>query len=76
MIGSTPALFRRHVPKRSHDQAGSRQARVYGGKAGHAEVEELHVAIGQHEDVAWLDIPVNDALAVRIFDALTHLDHQ
>ncbi len=43
--------------------------------SGHTEIEELGVAIRQDHDVAWLDVRVNDAAAMRILQRFAYLPH-
>jgi hypothetical protein len=70
-------LLRRHVLKRAEDRPRRRQMRRGRRQPrqartrdrpcdslGQPEVEQLHAGFRQH-DVAWLQIPVNDARAVR-----------
>jgi hypothetical protein len=77
-----PGLLGRHVGERPHDRAleGAVAPAPRGGvrvprrrEAGEAEVEHLHeTALGQH-DVAGLDVPVDDAVLVRVGEGLRHL---
>ena len=67
-----PHLFRRHVTDRADDGAGIRDggdrlgsARVRGKVARQAEVQHLHLSIGQQEDVLRLQIAVNEMFVVR-----------
>ena len=40
-----------------------------------AEVEDFHLTVAEEEDVAGLDVSVDDALLVGVVEAVTHLDH-
>jgi hypothetical protein len=40
---------------------GRRLVRWAGHELGQAEVEHLHIAVGSHHDVVWLDVTVRDA---------------
>ena len=54
-----------HVERRAGDEPGARQLHVLGG-AGEAEVGQLHaVDRGFQEDVAGLDVAVDEAAGVR-----------
>jgi hypothetical protein len=65
--------LRRHVADRAHDVAGLRQ--VVGVRGlGQAEVGHPHVAVVVQQQVARLDVAVEDALAVGILQCLGGLD--
>jgi hypothetical protein len=69
-------LLRRHVRRRSKDDAGARRAAVL--EARHAEIHDSHAAVFLVEDdVRGLDVAVNDAALVRevdrVGDARAHL---
>ena len=87
VVDRQPAdLLGRHVAHRAHDRAGlgvaaagaRRRARLLGRSRvdalGQAEVEDLDVAVVRHEDVLGLQVPVDDALAVRGGEALRDLE--
>jgi len=38
----------------------------------HAEVHELRAAVGEHHDVAGLDVPMDDALAMGVVQGIGH----
>ena len=70
-VGPTLALLGRHVVGRSHDGAGARLVRreVVGVRQlGQAEVQHLDEVLDavalDEEDVLWLEIAVDDAVAV------------
>ena len=46
------------------------------GGAGHAEVEHLGLAGLVHQDVAWLQVAVDDALVVGVLHRVAHLRQQ
>ena len=61
-----------HVPDRAEDVAGVRQ--VVGVRGlGQAEVGDPDVPLGVEEEVAGLDVAVQDALVVRVVEGLGHL---
>ena len=59
-----------HVAGRAHDRVGPRQAAVRGQRLGQAEVGDLGRAVGRQQDVARLQVAVDDAQAVRLGDAV------
>ena len=59
-------LLRGHVPDRPQPRPVLRQAVRRGRQAGHPEVQELGRAVGREDDVRRLDVPVDEALAVRL----------
>ncbi len=83
--GRARDLFRRHVAERAeHDartgEGGRRRVRVrldrvaWGGHgAGEAEVEQLDLTGGRHEDVFRLEVAMDDALVVRGRQSEGHL---
>ena len=50
--------------------------RPCGRQQGQAEVHDLDLAVGRHEDVARLDVPVHDAFGVRRLEAGCDLQRQ
>lgn len=69
-------LLGRQVLRGAHDTL--RLGHCGGGiieRAGDAEVHDLHNALLGDHDVAGLDIAVDDAHAVRIFERVEHADH-
>jgi len=70
-------LLRRHVLHRARDprDAGPRGAgvRLALSKGRHAEIEEFHAA-GRDHDVLRLQIAMNDALAVRVRERVSHFN--
>ena len=78
-IGARPSLLAagllgREVGGRPEHRADLGDARLVGG-AGDPEVGELdHIRIG-HEQVARLDVPVHDAVAVRVVESAAGLGH-
>jgi hypothetical protein len=58
--------------------AGLREAGVkfFVGELGEAEVGDFDAAIGVDEHVRWLDVTMDDVLAVRIIKRLRNLDPQ
>ena len=78
-----PGLLRRHVARRPEDHASLCQllaAKLGVFEFGDAEVEHLHkvcLAAGAvEEDVVGLEIPVNQAFAVRLSERRADLTHQ
>ena len=62
-------LLRSHVVWRAHDEAGLGGGggfRRRFGQPRQAKVRDLHMALGVHHDVGRLDVPVHDALPVRV----------
>jgi hypothetical protein len=62
-------LFRRHVVRGAHRDAGAGEPggeADVGAEAGDAEVADLHRAVGQPHDVRGLQVPVHDALLVAV----------
>ena len=64
-------LLGRHVQHRAHQHAHLCDAHFVLG-ARDAEVEQLHSAIGQHHDVAGLEIAVNHAFFVHMCQGARH----
>jgi len=63
-----PALLRRHVSRRpALDQRASEHV-------GHPEIEHLHLAVVAEEHVPGRQVPVDDALRVRVGEPLRDLD--
>ena len=61
--GLTRDLLRRHVLRRAEEHARLRlHARLV--HVGDAEIHDLHAAVGQHHDVAGLDVAMDDAALV------------
>ena len=61
-------LLRRRVSRRDHALADARErnlAFLLAQELGDAEIQELHLAIGRHQDVRGLQIAMNDQAAVR-----------
>ncbi len=56
-------------PDRRHLDVGVR-------RPGHAEVEDLRLAVLVDQDVVRLEVPVNDALEVRVLHGVAHLDEE
>jgi hypothetical protein len=75
MIGATARLLGCDVAQRAHDEAGPRESRVGGHDAGHAEVEDLGVAVPEQEDVAGLDVAMHDPVPMRVGEPVAELDH-
>ena len=71
-------LLRRHVFGRPHHVAGGRETRI-AEQPGDAEVGEFQTAVGGQEQVARLDVAVDDAPVVRVAqrpaDVDAHLRH-
>ena len=61
-------LLRAHVGQRPHDLAGNRDQRVLaiGNRLGQAEIQDAQVTFGIHQQVAGLEIAVDDSLLVRM----------
>ena len=66
-------LFRRHVGGGAHH--GPDLGQIGRFDVGNAKVADLHGAVGQHENVRRLDVPMDDALAVRIIERIEDLRH-
>jgi hypothetical protein len=58
-------------------QLGRRFGRVFAAEQlGDAEVEQLHLPLGGHEDVARLEIAVEDEVAVGVRDRVEHVENE
>ena len=68
-------MFGAHVHRRAHGHAGLRQAVLPGFSActRDAEVGDQRVPVGEHH-IFRFDIPVDDALCVRVTECVRHLD--
>ena len=60
--------FKRHRRKRH------RSVRV--GAPGDAKVDDLHLAFSVHQDIAGLEIAVDNAVLVAVLNGVTHLDKE
>ena len=66
--------LRRHVAQRAQDVAGVRQIVAAGsGHLGQAEVGDPHRAAHVQQQVGRLDVAVQDALLVGVFQGIGHL---
>ena len=70
--GAAAGLLGGHVVRGAADHGGG-LAHLFDG-LGEAEVHDLHAAAQGEEEVRGLDVAVDDALAVRVGEALGHLD--
>ena len=71
--GLAGGLFGRHVFGRAQDVAGAGQPRV-AEQTRDAEVGELHAAVGGQEQIARLDVAVDDAAVVGVTQRAARLD--
>ena len=63
----------REVRNRTDDLPGTRRLRHVAGAPRQAEVGELHVLTAfENHDVGWLDVAMNHALAVGVFERFEH----
>src|SRR6185503_686819 len=69
----TTDLLRREVVRAAHHRAGLRQLGRLPQHLGDAEVADLHLAATVEQDVARLDVAVDDALAMRGVEPLGSL---
>jgi hypothetical protein len=73
-------LLGRHVLQRADELADIRLERrdreIRIGGPSHAEVDDLRLAVGVHEDVAGLEVAVDDPLLVTVVDRVAHLGKQ
>ena len=72
-------LFRTHIRQRSHDLPHIGLARVFGidvGHAGHTEIQNLRLAALIHQNIAGLEIAVNDPSLMRMVHGVANLRHQ
>ena len=67
-------LLGRHEVGRADDEAARRHVRV--GEPRHAEVEDLQAPVVLDEDVAGLDVAMEDAVHVRDGEPFAHLAHE
>ncbi len=70
--GPAYRLFRGHVSGRPGDAAAPGRLRPL-GEPGDAEIHDAHPPLLRKHDIGALDIPVDDALAVGLFEALRDL---
>ena len=75
MVDPSAHLLRRHVAEATHDQPGSCEAALGIRHLGDAEIEDLHLTATQEEDVAGLDVPMDDPMLVGVVEAVAHLEH-
>jgi hypothetical protein len=75
MVDPPAHLLRRDVAEASHDQPGSCEAALGVRHLSDAEVEDFYLTAAQEEDVAGLDVPVDDPHLVRVVESVAHLDH-
>jgi hypothetical protein len=75
MVGAlSPHLFRRHVVQRPHHHLAAGQLR--GDQPREPEVQQLRRPAGRNEDVGRLDVAVDHAVDVGVFDAFADLDRE
>ena len=72
----TPGLLRRHVAGRAHDLPRARQPAVALDSLRQPEVGHPRVTLLIKQDVARLQVAVNHAALMGIFDGLGDFDHQ
>lgn len=75
-----PALLGAHVLERADQLAGLRSQRGQGdvgvGRAGHAEIDDLHAAAGVDQDVPRLQVAVDHAALMAVLNRLADLLEQ
>jgi len=69
LLGLALGLLGGHVAGRAHDRVGPRQAAVRGQRLGQAEIGELGRAVGCQQNVARLQVAVDNAQTVCLGDA-------
>ena len=74
-IGAAADLFGGDVAQGAHDEASPRETGLGGGHLGDAKVEDFHLTVAEKEDIAGLDVAVDDALLVRVVQTATDLSH-
>ena len=71
---SEPRLLRGHVAGRADDCAGVREIAVAFDALGQAEVGDVRRAVGVEQDVAGLEVAVQDAALVGVVDGASDGD--
>ncbi len=75
--GVAPGLLGRHVAGRAQHRIGLRQPRLDVQRLGQPEVGDLGRAVDLHQDIAGLQVAMDDAQLVRLADAAgQHADHR
>ncbi len=76
LFGPAGGLLRRHEARSPDDLAGMRQVAQPAGPLGQAEIADLRVSIPVQQDIAGLQVPVDDPLLVRVRHGDGHVQHQ
>src|SRR5262249_45474189 len=75
MIRPSPHLFRRKISNAAHDESGSGKVRLRCCHLRDAEVQDLHLPLAKHHDVARFDVPVHDPLLMCVVKPVAYLHH-